>query len=455
MSTSAATIERSAEQTLPVRSPRAVAVAYVMSRFPTLTETFVLYEILAVERQGVQVEVYPLLRGKNTTTLSDGTSIWKKAAELFQKPHGDAVMHAEALDLAKRAHYQPFISWAIVMAQLYFLLRSPRRYLAALWAVVRGTWGSLNFFVGGLSIFPKCVYFAYRMKSDGVSHVHAHFANHPTLAAFVIHRLTGIPYSFTAHGSDIHRDQRMLREKVADASFVVPISHFNRELISRVCGGEFREKLKVIHCGVDTRVFQPVGRVRRSGTDRPFTILCIGKMHEVKGQMYLIEACRRLRNRGIRFCCQLVGDGPDRAQLSERIDAAGLTDHVQLLGLRTRDQVVELVRDADVVAAPSVPSRSGRREGIPVVLMEAMACGVAVVASDLTGIPELVEHGRCGLLVPPGDDAALADALASLHDDPQLRSRLGRGGRCKVLEEFDLEKNAAALAARFRQEGRL
>lgn len=447
-----ATLERSAEQALPARSPRAVKVAYVMSRFPTLTETFVLYEILAVERQGVRVEVYPLLRGNNTTTLSDGTSIWKKAIELFKRRNGEAVMHAEALELAKRAHYQPFLSWAIISAQLYFLLRSPRKYLAALCSVVTGTWGSLNFFVGGLSVFPKCVYFAYRMKIDGVTHVHAHFANHPTLAAFVIHRLTGIPYSFTAHGSDIHRDQRMLREKVADANFVVPISHFNRELISRVCEGQFREKLHVIHCGVDTRVFQPIGKLRQTGTPRPFTILCIGKMHEVKGQAHLIEACRRLRDRGMRFRCQFVGDGPDRARLSEQIDAAGLGEHVELLGLRTRDQVVDLIRDADVVAAPSVPSRSGRREGIPVVLMEAMASGVAVVASDLTGIPELVEHHRTGLLVPPGNEEALAVALGQFHDDPKLRTRLGRAGRRKVLAEFDLEKNAAILAERFGQE---
>ena len=137
-------------------------------------------------------------------------------------------MHSEALPLVERAHYVPFLSWAIVAAQFYFLLRKPLAYLGALWALTRGTWGSVNFFVGGLAIFPKTVYFARLMEADHITHVHAHFANHPAAAAFIIHRLTGIPYSFTAHGSDLHRRKKMLREKVADAAFVVPISRYNQ-----------------------------------------------------------------------------------------------------------------------------------------------------------------------------------------------------------------------------------
>jgi hypothetical protein len=133
--------------------------------------------MLAMERLGVKVEVYPLLRERAT------------------------VMHAEAAALVDRAHFQPFLSWAVLRAQGYFLLKRPAAYLAALGALLRGTWGSLRFFAGALAIFPKTVYFARRMAADGVTHVHAHFANHPAAAAFVIRRLVGIPYSFTAHGS--------------------------------------------------------------------------------------------------------------------------------------------------------------------------------------------------------------------------------------------------------------
>lgn len=399
-------------------------IAYIMSRFPKLTETFILFEMGALEQQGVAVELYPLLREQAS------------------------VMHPEAAAWVERAHYQPFLSRPILRAQLRFLLRDPRRYLGALAAVLRGTFGSLNFFFGALGIFPKAVYFAQQMQIDGVRHVHAHFANHPSVAAFVIHRLTGISYSFTAHGSDLHMDRHMLREKVAEAAFVVPISSYNREMIVAESGERYRDKVLVIHCGVDTSVFQPAERAAGAG---PLSIVCTGTLHEVKGQTYLIEACRLLAERGVDFICRFVGDGPDQATLQAQIARAGLQERVLLLGRRTREEIAALLRDSDVVVAPSVPTKSGKREGIPVVLMEAMASGVAVIASGISGIPELVEDGVSGLLTPPRDAGAIAEALARLQADPQLRQRLGQSGRAKVLREFDLTTNAAALVARFRE----
>ncbi len=404
-------------------------VAYIMSRFPKLTETFILYEILALEEQGVPVEIFPLLREPTT------------------------IMHPEATPLVERAHFQPFFSWPIMRAQLRFLRRDPRLYLSTLWAVLRGTWGSLNFFVGGLGTFPKSVYFAELMAAAGIRHVHAHFASHPAVAAFIIHRLTGISFSFTAHGSDLHVDRHMLREKVEAAALVVAISNYNRELILEECGDVFRDKVTVIHCGVDTQVFQPrPGAVRSMDAGGPFSILCTGTLHEVKGQSYLVEACRLLDRRGIGFVCHFVGDGPDCGALAEQIARAGLSNRILLHGRRTREQIADLLATVDVVVAPSVPTKSGKREGIPVVLMEAMSSGVPVVASRISGIPELVEHEQSGLLAPPRDASALAEALERLYADPELRQRLGREGRATVLREFDLATNAALLAQRFTME---
>jgi glycosyltransferase involved in cell wall biosynthesis len=400
-------------------------VAYIMSRFPKLTETFILYEMLALEQQGVQVELYPLLRERA------------------------AVMHPEAVAMLERAHFQPFLSWQILRSQMRFLRRKPRAYLGTLWTLLRSTWGSPNFFFGALGIFPKAVYFAELMADDRVQHVHAHFANHPAAAAFIIHRLSGIPYSFTAHGSDLHVDRHMLREKVAEAAFVVPISDYNKELIVTECGEQFRHKVLVIHCGVDTQVFQPV---EHKPVDGPLAILCTGTLHEVKGQTFLIEACRLLNERNIAFTCNFVGDGPDHSALAEQIAAAGLNEHVHLLGHRTREEVAELLRGADVVVVPSVPTKGGKREGIPVVLMEAMGSGVPVIASGISGIPELVEHEVSGLLTPPRDARALAAALERVCGDALLRERLGQAGRAKVVREFDLMTNAGALAARFQME---
>lgn len=401
-------------------------VAYVMSRFPKLTETFVLREMRELESLDYDVHVFPLQREKA------------------------AVIQPDAQAFVDRAHFAPFLSWAILWSNLTFLFRRPARYLKTLCQLVAGNFGSLRYLAGALVFFPKTVHFASRMERLGVAHVHAHFASHPAAMAYAVGQLVGIPYSFTAHGSDLHRDQHMLREKTAGAAFVVAISRYNRRMILDVCGSEFADKVHVIHCGIDPGHFSP--RTEPTSFQRgdgPFKIVCIGTLHEVKGQTHLIEACRRLHNRGFEFSCHLLGAGPDAAKLRRQAEQAGLSHAVTFHGLCTTPQVQQHLRDADVLAAPSVPSRDGRREGIPVVLMEAMASGVACVASRLSGIPELVEDGQTGLLAPPGDAAALAAAIEKLATDTPWRRRLAAAGVEKVRRDFHLGRNCAALAACF------
>jgi glycosyltransferase involved in cell wall biosynthesis len=205
-------------------------------------------------------------------------------------------------------------------------------------------------------------------------------------------------------------------------------------------------EVTVIHCGVDTELFRP--RVGRRGAP-VLRIVCVGTLHEVKGQRVLVEACRLLRNEGVELECRLVGAGEDASELARLIGDLGLDHAIRMDGAVTRPQLVELLREVDVLAAPSVPTARGKREGIPVVLMEAMAAGVPVVASNVSGIPELVEDGSTGLLVPPGDARALADALRRVHDEPELALRLAARAREKVERDFDLETSAAALVERF------
>lgn len=407
-------------------SPAKLKIAYIMSRFPKITETFILYEMLALEETGIEVELYPLLKQK---------------AE---------IIHAEAKSFVDRAHYLPFISIAILKSQLHFVKTEPIRYLQTLWSVIRSNWGSSRFFFGALAIFPKTVRFADLMESEGINHIHAHFASHPAAAAWIIHNLVGIPYSFTAHGSDLHRDRHMLREKVDGSSFVIPISSYNRSVIIQECGEEVADKLSIVHCGVDTDVFRPLPEGRNDLEEKAFSVLCIGTLHEVKGQTYLIEACRLLHARGIEIFCNFIGAGPDDLRLKQQVTEAGLSNYVIFSGERPRSEVAKLIQDAHVVVAPSVPSRDGRREGIPVVLMEAMSSGKPVVASRLSGIPELVDDGENGFLTTPGDAKEIADALERLHNNRELRIRMGREGREKVVREFDIYKNALLLADQFR-----
>lgn len=399
-------------------------VAYIMSRFPKLTETFILYEMLALEELGVPVEIYPLLRTHQRVT------------------------HPEAEQVVKRVHVHPFLSLSILRAQWHFIRHRPLAY-CKLWAeVLRGTWGSVNFFIGALGIFPKAVRFAYEMMHQGVTHVHAHFATHPAVAGLIIHRLTGLPFSFTAHGSDLHVERRMLDRKVKAAAFVVTISSYNKALMLQECGAEACDKIHVIHCGVDPTVFAPTPKRGEAG---PFQILCVGSFEDVKGHTYLIEACRLLGERGVDFACHLVGEGPLRRRIEAQIAQAALHHRVHLHGGLPRAAVAKMLAGADVVVLASVPTRRGKREGIPASLMEAMASGIPVVASAISGIPELVESGRTGLLVPPRDVTALAEALQTLWDDPALCFQMGQAGRDKVLREFNLRKNTVALSQLFRQ----
>ena len=406
---------------------RGARIAYFTSRFPKLTETFVLYELLAVRRAGLEVRLYPL-----------------------QREHAETC-HPEAAQLVEEAEFMPWLaSGTLWAAHLHFLVRDPGAYLRTLGRLLWANWGSWRYWWGAVGFFPKAVLLARKLEAAGVQHLHAHFASHPAAVAYVVHALTGIPFSFTAHGSDLHRDQHMLCEKVAAAKFVVAISSYNRDFMIRVCGESAGERIRVIHCGVDLARFP----FREEPTpyelgESPLQIACIGSLHEVKGQTYLLQACRLLREHGLDFTCHVVGDGEDARGLRRQAEQAGLSRQIVFHGPLPQTAIRALLRTTDLLVAPSVPTRSGRREGIPVVLMEAMASGVAVVASQLSGIPELVEHEITGLLVPPRDVGAIADAIERLANAPNLRSQLTRAARQKVETDFDLEQNARRLAKCF------
>jgi glycosyltransferase involved in cell wall biosynthesis len=402
-------------------------VAYVMSRFPKITETFVLYEILELERNGVAVEVFPLLRERTS------------------------VVHPEALRLMPRVRFLPTLSPAILAAIGRRLRRDPVRLLRALAEALWGTRHSLNFLFGALGIFAKTVKMAEEMETLGIRHVHAHFASHPALAALIIHRLTGIPFSFTAHGSDIHIDQTMFDTKLRAARFAVTVCRYNVDFLAEKFGDWVRDRLRVIHTGTDTESFAYEPPPDRTG--RAFTILCVGALREVKGHRVLIDACALLRERGIDLRCRLIGEGELQRDLEWQIHELGLWERVHLLGARPRAAVAAEMRAADVVLLPSILGQRGDREGIPVCLMEAMATGRPVISSRQSGIPELVEHEVEGLLCPPGDPVALADALQRLAGDEALCRRLGAAGRDKVLREFDMRACANTLAVMLAEGG--
>ena len=397
-------------------------VGYIVSRFPKLTETFVLQEILEMERLGVATEIYPLLR------------------------HQEAVVQPEVQRLVQRAHFLPFFSLAVLSAQWYFLWHRPFAYFQAFLEIIKGTMGSKTYLAGALLYFPKAVQFAYMAKQQDVRHIHAQFANHPALVALVMHRLTNIPFSFTARGSDIHVDRTMLREKIAAAEFAITVSAFNKEVMSQECSASDQQKIHVIYGGINTERFQPKPNRITTG---PMRIVCVSRFEEVKGHRQLITACHLLQQRGVNFECHLVGDGELRSQIEEQIATYGLQQVVILHGACTQEQVVEHLGQATVFVLATVQAANGKREGIPNVLKEAMACELPVVASNISGIPELVEHGVSGILVAPNEPAQLADALQQLQLDPQFCRQLGQAARQKILSDYDIKSSTRKRANLF------
>lgn len=401
-------------------------VAYFVSWFPAPTETFILHEMLELRSRGLEIDVFPLFG----------------AAPGPRHPGTD--------EMIARTRYHRALTLEVLAAQAFWLLTRPLAYLRAWARAIRGNLASPAFLLKAIAVVPRAAFIARLVSARGHAHVHAHWATHPALAALVVKELTGVGFSFTAHAHDLYLDRSMLEEKIRDARFVVTISEYNRQLIRELYGEDAAGKTAVIRCGVDVRSFRPPAEPRRA-PELPL-VACVAGLRDYKGQRHLVDACALLRARGVAFRCVLVGDGPERSRLARRIAELGLAE-VELAGALPQDRVREVLARASAVVHPSVTTEAGMMDGIPVALMEAMAAGCAVIATRVSGIPELVEDGRSGLLVEQRDPRALADAIARVLSDRELAARLGREGRQAVLRRFSLASSGAALLDAFRSAG--
>ena len=401
-------------------SPR---IAYVFIQFPKITETFNLREMLQIEKYGARLDMFSLI-----------------------EPGRRAVVHPEARDLARRTRYSPwFFSKDLLRANLHYLFRSPGRYLKLLARLLSGSASQPVTLAKTLAIFPKCVFFSYEAGRLGLDHIHATFASHNATCAMVISALTGIDYSFTIDAYDLFVETALLRLKIRRARFLTTISRFNTRVISERYGQAGLKGAHVIYRGIDLDRYKPPSPPRHRAPEDPFEIVCVASLQEKKGHVFLLRALARLRDQGRRMTCVLVGNGPLRKRLESEVQGLKLGGVVTFTGDRTQEEVIARLQRADCFVLPSIITRGNRMEGIPNAMMEAMACELAVIGTSISGLPELVEPEKTGLLVPPEDDAALASALARLQDDPELGRRLGRAGREKVAEDFNLDINIMKL----------
>ena len=397
-------------------------LAYVLKRFPRISETFVAAELIELERQGEQVTVYAVSR----------------PVEAFSHGFLDE-LRAEVIYLPHRPVRQPVrVSRALARQAS----RRPGPWLRAAREGMRrpslGAWRSVL----------QATVLRDEMERAGIDHAHAHFATSAADIASLVRRMDGPSYSVTAHAKDIWHEQVRaddLRRKLGAALFVATVSEENGRYLSSVLDGKVR--VQVVPNSVDLRrLSEPSERAPEPGL-----VVSVARLVEKKGLDDLIAACGLLKARGVAVRLEIAGDGPLRPVLEAAARDAGIDD--PLRGALPHEEVRELFRRASAFCLPCVVAASGDRDGLPTSVLEAMALGVPVVTTDVNGLTETVIDGRTGIVVPEHDPAALADALERVLGDPELASRLSREARAHVAQGFSLERSVGILRSLFPARG--
>lgn len=395
-------------------------VAYLVNQYPKVSHAFIRREILALERRGLTVQRIAL-RGWDAPLADE--------ADLRERTHTEYVLREGALGLL----------WALLSAWI----ATPARFVAAVALTLRVGWRSDR---------PIWYHFAYLaeacrivpwLRAFGATHLHAHFATNSAEVAMLTHVLGGPPYSFTVHGTDVFDMPGLLalNDKVSRAAFVVAVSSHGRAQLCRWVEHRHWPKINVVHCGLE-----PDYHAVDPKPDASPRLVCVGRLCEEKGQLLLIQAAHRLASKGVDFELVLVGDGGMRAQVDKLIARYGLTRQIRITGWASSGRVRDEILAARALVLPSFA------EGLPVVVIEAMALRRPVLATYVGGIPELVRHGENGWLFPAGDIAELAAAMEDCLSRPARQLLLmGEAARARVLERHSVDAAAAKLASFFRE----
>jgi glycosyltransferase involved in cell wall biosynthesis len=394
---------------------RGARLAWLVGEYPKVSHTFVGREIAALRAQGVDIVTCTIRRTARAEVMPD------QMAE-------DAATFA-VVDTARR---HPF---RLIAAHGRLIARAPGRYARALGLALRTGAPGVRARAFQLFYFAEAGLLAEHLRAEGVTHLHNHFSKASCSVAMLTSAVSGIPFSFTMHGPDIFEEPRRWRidAKIARAAFVACISDFCRSQAMLQSDRRHWDRLHVVHCGIDAALY-----ARDSAPAPGAHVVFTGRLAAMKGVPVLFAALDDLRDiPGLRVT--LIGDGPDRAALEAEVAARGLSEVVTFAGYRDQAGVAAMLRTADLFVLPSFA------EGLPVVLMEAMATGVPVVSTRIAGIPELVEDGVSGLLVPAGNVAALAGAMRAVLSDPDRARAMGQAGQARVRLRHDSATEAARL----------
>ena len=398
-------------------------IAYLFSRYPVVSQTFADSEMLALESLGYRLDIASL------------------------NPPGDAFRHERYDDFEAEVLYPPPTSVLKAWQQKFIDSGEWQQKLGAMIARHDRDYGPEY---KAETRARNAVYFAELLRARGVWHIHVHFANRATHTALFIKQWSGISFSFTAHAQDFMVDigsDDLLREMCAEAEFTVAVSDHSRDLLRHTCP-DSAEKIDRVYNGIRPADF-PVAHDIAAHRDRPLRIITIGRLIEFKGFHHLLSACAKLRDHGVPFELCIIGEGPWREQLERQAADLGIDDAVDFAGVQSGDRVKARLADSDVFALACIVDSKGASDILPTVIMEAMACALPVVSTQLVGVPEMVAHNETGILVEPGDVDALAVALEKLSQDRDLAAQLGRAGAERALQLFDQRVTSAQLAEKF------
>lgn len=417
------------------RTTSPLRVGYIVRSFPRLSQTFILNEVLALEANAVQLRIFSCINPREAV-------VQPQLATLRAR-----------VDYLDEAQQRPW--WQILWEHLLLLMIAPHRYLPTLWYVIRHRDFDQGYTASSrYSCFRQAVYLAHllwqaRGGEDAIDHLHAHFAHDPTLIAQLVHRLTGIAFTFTAHARDIYQlPQSALAERIKQARAVITCCALNVDYFKTIVPAAHHAKLRVIHNGINLDDFQPARPPYRPPAVP--LILSASRLVEKKGHLDLLAACRQLKESGQAFRCIIYGDGPVYHQLAAQIQQDDLGDRVTLAGVYTHQTLRQVMPQAAIFVLTPFVTPDGDRDGVPTVLAEAMACGVPVVSTTVAGIPELVAHEQNGLLASPHQIDEITAGLKSLLTDPAKRQRLGAAARNTIMAEFNLQTSARQLAMLYR-----
>jgi glycosyltransferase involved in cell wall biosynthesis len=389
-------------------------LGYVLKGYPRISETFISNEILLLEKLGFTISIFSMRRPREDFSHDSVKQI--KAS-------------VDYLPETIRGH-----EWLLFKYNLLLALRKPSIYAKACLAALRRFRRTRK--AATIKHLLQAGYLVeHLLPGKSVRHLHAHFAHSPTSVAMFASLLSGLPFSFTAHAKDIYTsDTRQLKEKIRLADYVVTCTEYNRRYMARLADGAGTPLYRIYH-GINLDYF--AGEQGHGDPRPPYRILTVARLTEKKGLPTVYRALRLLRDQGLQFRHVLIGDGDERDSLGRLIADLGLADVTECLGTQPHTVVLEHYRRADLFVLGCELAANGDRDGIPNVLVEAMAMGVPVVATDISAIPELVESGHTGLLVGSQSPEALAVAMTRLLTDGELRERLVERARSRVAELFD------------------